>query len=199
MKNGDADLARSLADLGDIFIDDAFGAMHRAHASITEVPRFVESKGIGLLVEKELAALGCLLSGADRPYAAIMGGSKVSDKIGVIEALAEKVDHLFIGGAMAYTFLAAQGVEVGSSRIEEDKKELSLKLLDICAERGVTVHLPIDHVCAQSFSKDAEAVVADEIPEDAMGLDIGPSTVAAWAKTLASCKTIFWKWSSWCI
>lgn len=191
-KSGDTELARSLAELADIFIDDAFGAMHRSHASITEVPRFVETKAIGLLVEKELAALGCLLSGVDKPYGAIMGGSKVSDKIGVIEALADKVDHLFIGGAMAYTFLAAKEIPVGSSRIEDNKKDLALKLMEICAEQNVTIHLPVDHVVAETFSKDADANIVDEIPDGSMGLDIGPKTVSAWTKVLKECKTIFW-------
>ena len=119
-------LSPSTRDLADVFINDAFGAMHREHASITGIPNHISSSGIGLLVEKELAALGCLMNSVSKPYGAIVGGSKVSDKIGIIEALAKRADHLFIGGAMAYTFLAAKELPTGKSRVEADKISLAL-------------------------------------------------------------------------
>lgn len=190
-KDGDPEFARELARLGDAFVNDAFGAMHRSHASITGVPRHLPS-ACGLLVQAELDALGNLLRGAARPYAAVLGGAKVSDKIGVIEALAKKVDHLFIGGAMAYTFLASNGVEVGASRIESKHLDLARSLLVTCAENGVTVHLPTDHVVATTFSADAEASVVEDIGEDQMGLDVGPATAEAWMRELSRCRTVFW-------
>jgi len=190
-KAGDDAFARELARLGDVFVNDAFGAMHRAHASITGVPQHLPSAA-GLLVQAELEALGGLLRGAARPYAAVLGGAKVSDKIGVIEALASKVDHLFIGGAMAYTFLASQDVPVGQSRVEDKHLDLARQLLKTCAEHGVTVHLPTDHVVAPSFAADAPATVVRDIPQDQMGLDIGPATAEAWMPRLSECRTVFW-------
>jgi 3-phosphoglycerate kinase len=194
-EDGDAAFARQLAALGDVFVNDAFGAMHRAHASITGVPQFVPS-AVGLLVQKELQALEPLVdpdAGLDRkPFAAILGGAKVSDKIGVIEALSKRVDHLFVGGAMAYTFLAAQGQPTGTSKIEKDKLDLADKLLQKCAARGVRVHLPTDHVVAQKFAADAPTEVVSEIPEGSMGLDIGPATLAAWIPQLERCNTVLW-------
>ena len=188
---GGAELARELAALATCYVNDAFGALHRGHASITGVAANLPSAA-GLLVEAEVEALGQLLTRPSRPFAAILGGSKVSDKIGVIEALSTRVDHLFIGGAMAYTFLAAQGQPVGESRIEADKLKLALELLEQCAEKGVTVHLPEDHVVAERFASDAEPSTHTEIPEGTMALDIGPATVKAWTAVLATCKTIFW-------
>ena len=192
---GDAGFARALAALGDIFVNDAFGAMHRAHASITGVPQYIPS-AVGLLVGKELEALSPLV-GSDtpedrRPYAAVLGGAKVSDKIGVIESLAKRIDHLFVGGAMAYTFLAAQGKPTGTSKVEKDKLELAIKLLDRCAARNVRVHLPTDHVVAAAFAADSPAQVVTEIPSGMMALDIGPATIAAWTPILERCNTVFW-------
>ncbi len=194
-KAGDPDFARQLADLGELFVNDAFGAMHRAHASIVGVPRILGG-AIGKLVEKELDALGSLLDTQSRlvraPFAAILGGAKVSDKMGVIEALSKRIDHLFIGGAMAYTFLAAQGVAVGRSRVEEDKLELAAALLTKCSNRAVKVHLPVDHVVAPDFEEGATPTTVADIPDDQMGLDIGPTTLAAWAEVLGRAHTIFW-------
>lgn len=194
-KKNDADFARDLAAVGELFVNDAFGAMHRAHASIVGVPKLLDG-AMGRLVEKELDALGALLDTQNRleraPFAAILGGAKVSDKMGVIEALSKRIDHLFIGGAMAYTFLAAQGVAVGRSRIEEDKLELASTLLTKCGNRAVKVHLPVDHVVAETFAADAAPSTVTEIPEDQMGLDIGPATLAAWAEILERCNTVFW-------
>jgi phosphoglycerate kinase len=194
-ESGDSAFARALAALADVFVNDAFGAMHRPHASITGVPSYLPSAA-GLLVQKEIAALGALIdpdASADRkPFAAILGGAKVSDKIGVIDALSKRIDHLFVGGAMAYTFLAAQGIAVGTSRVEKDKLDLAGKILERCAARGVRVHLPIDHVVASAYAADASAEVVTAIPADKMGLDIGPATLAQWTPILERCNTVFW-------
>jgi len=194
-KGNDTGFAKDLAALADGFVNDAFGTMHRSHASITGVAAHLPG-AVGLLVQRELEVLGSLIaaSGSDNrhPFAAILGGAKVSDKIGVIDALSRRVDHLFIGGAMAYTFLAAEGHAVGESRVEEDKLELALRLLNRCKQRGVKVHLPSDHVVAERFAEDAEAQVVEEIPDGAMGLDIGPQTLSEWSRVLATCNTVFW-------
>ena len=194
-KAGDGEFAKALAALGDAFVNDAFGTMHRGHASITGVPQHLPSAA-GLLVQKELEALTPLISGGGRadwaPFGAILGGAKVSDKMGVIEAMSRRVDHLFIGGAMAYTFLAATEVPVGASRVENDKIDLAKELLDKCMRRGVQVHLAEDHVVAQSFSADAEPKTVQEIEEGWMGLDIGPATLQAWTPLFEKCKTLFW-------
>jgi phosphoglycerate kinase len=188
---GDAEFARLLAQLGEVYVDDAFGCMHRADASIVGVCSHLPSAA-GLLVAKEVEALGALITRPERPFGAILGGAKVSDKMGVIEALAKKVDHLFIGGAMAYTFLAAQGIAVGKSKIEADKLELAKSLMATLAERGVKLHLPIDHVVAADFNEHAAPQTVAEIPADKLGLDIGPATVRAWADVMSKCKTLFW-------
>lgn len=193
-KANDSDFARKLADLGDVFVNDAFGAMHRAHASITGVPSLLPSAP-GLLVQREIDVLGRLVSRDAKgrtPFGAILGGAKVSDKIGVIDALSRRIDHLFIGGAMAYTFLAAMDQPVGASRVETDKLDLARELLETCADRNVTVHLPIDHVVADRFAADAEPSTVKTIGEGQMGLDIGPATVAAWTKVFARCNTLLW-------
>jgi phosphoglycerate kinase len=190
-KSGDAQFARRLASYADVFVNDAFGTMHRAHASITGVPRHLPS-AVGLLVQRELDVLGRMLKKPSRPFAAILGGAKVSDKIGVIERLASKVDHLFIGGAMAYTFLAAKGIPVGNSRVETEHLGLAERLIHQCANLGVRLHLPSDHVVAPAFAKDSPATVVTEIPEDQMGLDIGPATTEAWEQFLGQCQMVFW-------
>jgi phosphoglycerate kinase len=194
-KSGDHRFAKSLATLADLFVNDAFGAMHRSHASITGIPKELPSVA-GLLVQKEIAVLGKFLrtdrQGVASPVAAILGGAKVSDKMGIIGALSSRLDHLFIGGAMAYTFLRAQGKGVGRSRIESNRITQARELLETCSAAGVTVHLPVDHVVAPNFSMDAPPTLVEDIPEDQMGLDIGPATVEAWSKVLQSCKTILW-------
>lgn len=195
-KANDPDFARALAAIGEHYVDDAFGAMHRAHASITGVPEVLGGGVVGRLVQKEVEQLGSLLASDQRhelaPFAAILGGAKVSDKIGVIEALSKKVDHLFIGGAMAYTFLAAEGRAVGASRVEDDKLDLARDLLAACSRRGVKVHLPVDHVVAERFAADAEPSTVTDIPDGSMGLDIGPATLQAWTDVLATCQTVLW-------
>lgn len=194
-KDNDETFAHQLAALGDVYVDDAFGAMHRPDASIVGVPKILPG-AVGLLVQKEIEALGLLLSTDNRieraPFAAVLGGAKVSDKIGVIEALSKRIDHLFVGGAMAYTFLAAQGEPVGTSKIENDKLELARQLLQKCQTRGVRVHLPVDHVVADKFAADARPEIVTRIPDGKMGLDIGPETLRAWGSVLANCRTVFW-------
>jgi phosphoglycerate kinase len=205
-KDNDPEFAKALAALGDVYVDDAFGAMHRPDASIVGVPEHLPG-AVGRLVQKEVEALGPLLSTDNRheralppstgaaartPFAAILGGAKVSDKIGVIEALTKRIDHLFIGGAMAYTFLAANGDAVGSSRVEQDKVDLARQLVQKCQSRGVKVHLPVDHVVADRFEETAAPDTVTTIPDGKMGLDIGPATLRAWGEVLKSCRTIFW-------
>jgi phosphoglycerate kinase len=191
-KKNDASFAGALASLGDAYIDDAFGTMHRGEASILGVPRLIELNGVGRLVQREVEALGRLLGATERPYGAVVGGAKVSDKIDVLDRLAQRVDHLFIGGAMAYTFLAAQGLATGTSRVETESIDTARRLLAACAERGCRVHLPTDHVVAANFAEDAAPSVVTTIPEGMMGLDIGPATIAAWTTLIAGCRTLFW-------
>lgn len=190
-KSNNAKFAKSLAKFGDYFVNDAFGAMHRSHASITGLPKLLPSC-VGKLVQKELDALAGLTTDPEKPYGALLGGAKVSDKIGVIDSLSKQVDFLFIGGAMAYTFLAAKGEPVGSSRVESDEIELANRLIARCERRNVKVFLPVDHVVAENFDKDATPSVVTEIPEGHMGLDIGPETLAAWSSVFSRCKTLFW-------
>jgi phosphoglycerate kinase len=191
-KGGDEAFAQQLARLGEVYINDAFGAMHRGVTSIAAVVNYFDTAGVSLLVLMELDAIGRCRSGAARPYVAILGGAKVSDKIAVIESLAHRVDHLLIGGAMAYTFLKAQGYSVGASRVEGDKLILAQRLLERCAERGVTVHLPLDHVVNTSLESTAPPRIVDVFAEGDMGLDIGPATVVRYAEVIAQAKTVFW-------
>ncbi len=190
----DEEFARALAANADVWVNDAFGAAHRAHASTAGMARFVREKAAGFLMQKELEFLGQLLKNPPRPFVAILGGAKVSDKIKVIENLLPRVDALLVGGAMAYTFQAAQGVATGKSRVEEDKLDLAGRLLDAAERKGVPLLLPIDHVCAREFSADATPVEVKErtIPDDLMGLDIGPKTVAMYTERIRSAKTVLW-------
>jgi len=186
----DADLARQLGELADVFVSDAFGSVHRAHASTAGVADHVSSTAAGKLLERELTFLTKALDDPAHPFVAILGGAKVSDKIGVIEALAPKVDRLLIGGAMAYTFLAAQGESTGTSLIEEDRIEDARALLTRFAD---TIRIPTDHVIADAFSADASSkTVSGAIPDGWMGLDIGPDTRDAYAAEILNAKTVIW-------
>lgn len=191
-KGGDATFAQALARLGDVYINDAFGAMHRAETSIAAIVEYVNYAGVGLLVQKELESLDRCLTSPAAPYVAVLGGAKVSDKIAVIESLAHRVDAFIIGGAMAYTFLKAKGQEVGKSRVESQKILLAQRLLERCAEKGVKVLLPVDHVVNSSLDATDAPRVVTELGADDVGLDIGPATVAAYAAELRGAATIFW-------
>jgi phosphoglycerate kinase len=175
-------------------VNDAFGACHRAHASIVGIPPLVQKSAAGFLVCKEIEYLSKAVLSPHKPYVAILGGVKVSDKIPVIESLLKKADHILIGGAMAYTFFSAQGYDVGRSLVEKEKKELSLNLLDEAKSLGVDFLLPQDHIAAQAIDPDAEGRIIQEfpIPPDLMALDIGPQTVDMYKKVIATAKTIFW-------
>lgn len=190
---GDAELAARLAGLAERYVDDAFGAAHRAHASIAGVPALLPGAA-GLLLERELEVLGGLRDAPARPYVAVLGGAKVSDKLVVLERLLERVDVLAVGGAMASTFLLADGHAVGSSRVEEDRVEEVSALVRAARARGVEVLLPVDLVVAATFDRDAtpETVPADAVPVDRMSLDIGPRSAARIADAIASAGAVFW-------
>ena len=192
-KNDEA-MSRALAKLCDVFVNDAFGAAHRAHASTVGVTRFVPVAAAGFLMAKELEYLGRAMTNPARPFVAILGGAKVSDKIGVLQNLVTKVDALLVGGGMAYTFLKAQGMEVGASLLEADKLDVARAILEAARAKGVTFLLPMDHVIAQKVAADAETRIADStaIPAGWMGLDIGPKARAAFATAIRGAKTVIW-------
>jgi len=188
------EFAEKLAANADLFVNDAFGTAHRAHGSTEGVTKFLEPSVAGFLLQKELDYLDGAVSEPKRPFAAIVGGSKVSSKIGVIESLMEKVDKIVIGGGMVFTFLKARGLETGSSLVEEDQLELATKLEKIAAEKGIDFILPSDVVVADKFAADAatQTVAVDSIPEGWMGLDNGPEATAEIQGKLADCKTVIW-------
>jgi phosphoglycerate kinase len=190
----DEAFARELAALADVYINDAFGTAHRAHASTAGMVPFVKEKGAGLLMRKEIEYLGGVLKNPQKPFVAILGGSKVSDKIKVIESLLPKVDALLIGGAMAYTFLKAQGIEVGKSRVEGDKLSLATKILEAAERLKTSIVLPVDHVVAnEPTEQGVKRETPDRaIPADQMGLDIGPKTRAQFNQHIRNAKTIIW-------
>ena len=193
-KNDEA-FSKQLAALCDgVFVCDAFGSAHRAHASVVDITRFVKQAAAGLLMEKELAYLGKAISNPTRPFVAILGGAKVSDKIEVVENLMKIADALLIGGGMAYTFLKAQGVPIGKSLVEDDKLELAKKILADAKQKNFKFLLPVDHVIAPEFKANAPAMVvaAGATPADHMGLDIGPKTIEAYKAEIAKAKTIVW-------
>jgi phosphoglycerate kinase len=187
----DRDFSHELARGKDLYINDAFGSAHRAHASTVGVTRFLAERAAGFLMMRELKALSALTQNPARPYIAILGGAKVSDKIGVIRNLMAKVDAILIGGAMAYTFLRARGIEVGRSRVEADKLQLASELMDEAARRGVALMLPVDHVVAASLEA-GTAETVDTIAYDRMGLDIGPRTAEEYIARLQGAKTVVW-------
>jgi phosphoglycerate kinase len=190
-EKNDRQFAQALAALGEIYIDDAFGAAHRAHASIAAIAEFFKLKGAGLLLQKELDYLSPILADPPKPFVTILGGAKVSDKIGVIRNLLAKVSTLLIGGGMAYTFLKSKGMEIGKSLVEQDKLSLASDLLNEAAAHNVPLILPIDHVTADMDKKNPN-IVDSEIPAERMGLDIGPKTVAQFAAKIGRAKMVLW-------
>ncbi|UPW82676.1 phosphoglycerate kinase [Lysinibacillus sp. Ag94] len=192
-EKNDPALAEQFAKLADVYVNDAFGAAHRAHASTEGIAKYVPAVS-GYLMQKELDVLGKALSNPERPFTAIIGGAKVKDKIGVIESLLEKVDHLIIGGGLSFTFIKAQGYDIGKSLLEEDKIDLAKSFIEKAKAKGVQLHMPIDAVVANEFSKDAETQIVDvdAIPADWMGLDIGPKTAAKYAEVIKDSKLIIW-------
>jgi phosphoglycerate kinase len=190
----DEGFCKELAALADVWVNDAFGTAHRAHASTAGMARFVKERAGGFLIQKEVEYLGRVLAKPERPFVAILGGAKVSDKIKVLENLIGKADSVLVGGAMAYTFLAAKGVPVGKSRVEQDKLELARQILDKAKAKGIDFELPVDHVCATEPKETAERVVvnAQAIPDGLMGLDIGPKTLDRYRQRVLAAKTVFW-------
>jgi phosphoglycerate kinase len=191
----DEKFSKQLANLCDYYVNDAFGTAHRAHSSTVGMTRFVQKSAAGLLMEKELDYLGRAMQHPDTPFVAILGGAKVSDKIAVIENLLKKVNILIIGGAMAYTFLKAQGVEVGKSRVEEDKLDLARQILADAKAKGVKFLLPVDHVVADKLDPGAKAQAVAKgqpIPDNLMGLDIGPESVELFSEEISRAATIVW-------
>ena len=193
-ERNEAGFAEELSAFADVYVDDAFGAAHRAHASVVALAERYDRRAAGRLLQREVEVLSKLLHGPETPYVAVLGGVKVSDKLGVIEGLIERVDALLIGGAMAFTFLAADGTDVGRSLVEEDRFDDVRRARKLADDRGVLLLLPEDVVAAPEASVDAkrETVRCDAIPRGLMGLDIGPRTVEEFARTLADAKTILW-------
>ena len=190
----DPELGKYWASLGDVFVNDAFGTAHRAHASNVGVASNIAESAVGFLIEKEINFIGGAVDNPERPLVAILGGAKVSDKIGVIENLLDKADKVIIGGGMMFTFLKAQGKNTGKSLLEEDKVELAASLIAKAKDKGVELILPVDAVVAKEFSNDVEfkTVSVDEISDDVMGLDIGAESVALFEKALEGAKTVVW-------
>jgi phosphoglycerate kinase len=193
-EKNDPEFSRRLAALAEVYVNDAFGSAHRAHASTEGITRYLSPCAAGLLMEKELEYLGKAVESPERPYTAIVGGAKVSDKIELLQNLMKFADNVLIGGAMAYTFLKAQGVEVGLSKTEDDKLDLARNLLQFAERRTIKLRLPSDHVVAERVDRSAtaEVVKSISIPADRMGVDIGPATRAEYAREIACAKTIVW-------
>lgn len=192
-EKNDDEFAKELASLGELYINDAFGTSHRSHTSNVGISRRLPS-AVGYLVEKEISVMGKALESPEKPFVAILGGAKVSDKIGVIQNLLNKVDTILIGGGMAYTFLKAQGYEIGTSILEEDKIDLANQLLKDAEEKGVKLLLPVDIVVAKEFKNDTEfkTVKIDDIPKDMMGMDMGEETIELFSEEIRKGKTIVW-------
>ena len=192
---GDVAFAKKLAALGDIYVNDAFGTAHRAHASTTIIAQFFpKDKCFGLLLAREIESLNKVLKDSVKPVTAVLGGSKVSSKITVIENILDKVDHMIIGGGMTFTFVKALGGKVGESICEDDKQELALEILRLAKEKGVQIHIPVDVVAADAFSNDANTKIVDvrEIPDGWQGLDAGPKSLENFKKVILESKTILW-------
>ncbi len=193
-EKGDLAFAEKLSKLGDVWVNDAFGTAHRAHASTAVIGQFFEDRVCGYVMQAEIVNAQKILEHAERPFTAIMGGAKISDKILIIERLLDKVDNLIIGGGMTYTFTKAQGGEIGKSLLEADKQPLALELIEKAKANGVNLVLPSDNVCADKFSNDAnrQIVATGQIPADWEGLDIGPDTIKTFCEILEKSKTILW-------
>jgi phosphoglycerate kinase len=192
---GDVAFAKELASLGDIYVNDAFGTAHRAHASTTIIAQFFPTeKCFGLLLAKEIESLNKVLKNSEKPVTAVLGGSKVSSKITVIENILDKVDHMIIGGGMTFTFVKALGGKIGDSICEDDKQELALEILRLAKEKGVQIHIPVDVVAANDFSNTADTQIVDvkEIPNGWQGLDAGPKSLENFKKVIMDSKTILW-------
>jgi phosphoglycerate kinase len=192
---GDVNFAKELASLGDIYVNDAFGTAHRAHASTTIIAQFFPTdKCFGLLLAKEIDSLNRVLNNSVKPVTAVLGGSKVSSKITVIENILDKVDHMIIGGGMTFTFVKALGGKIGDSICEDDKQELALEILRLAKEKNVQIHIPVDVVAADAFANDANTQIVDvrEIPDGWQGLDAGPKSLENFKKVIMDSKTILW-------
>jgi phosphoglycerate kinase len=192
---GDVNFAKELASLGDIYVNDAFGTAHRAHASTTIIAQFFPNdKCFGTLLAKEIESLNKVLKNSEKPVTAVLGGSKVSSKITVIENILDKVDHMIIGGGMTFTFVKAQGGKIGESICEDDKQELALEILRLAKEKGVQVHIPVDVIAADDFSNNANTQIVDvtAIPDGWQGLDAGPKSLENFKKVILESKTILW-------
>jgi phosphoglycerate kinase len=193
-KKNEENFSKELASLADVYVNDAFGTAHRAHASTEGVTKFIDESVSGYLIQKEIKFLGGAVETPKRPFVAILGGAKVSDKIAVIENLLEKVDSILIGGGMAYTFLKAQGYTIGTSLLEDDRLKYALKMIDAAKEKNVKLILPIDHIVGEDFSNDIEAIVTKDqnIEDGFMGLDIGPKTAELFKSEIKNAKTVIW-------
>ncbi len=190
-EKGDENFAKQLAALADIYVNDAFGTSHRAHASVYGIAQYLKAAG-GFLMEKEIGFLSTVTYSPQKPFAAILGGAKVSDKIGVVEHLLDKVDTILIGGAMAYTFLKVRGEKIGASRVENEKLSVAKDILGKAEQKKVKIILPCDHVVVRSIDDTASKRVVKEIPEGFLGVDIGPESVSLFKKELAAAKTVLW-------
>ncbi|CAL2103940.1 Phosphoglycerate kinase [Tenacibaculum sp. 190130A14a] len=194
-KAGDVTFAEQLSQWGDVYVNDAFGTAHRAHASTAVIAQFFEgNKCFGSLLAKEIESIDKVLNDSEKPVTAILGGAKVSSKIGIVENIIEKVDHIIIGGGMTFTFVKALGGSIGNSLVEDDKMQLALDILKLAEEKNTKIHLPVDAVIADDFSNDANTQTVDtkEIPDGWMGLDVGPKTSENFAQVIAASKTILW-------
>ena len=194
-KAGDVVFAEKLSKLGDVYVNDAFGTAHRAHASTAVIAQFfAENKCFGNLLATEIESINKVLNDSEKPVTAILGGAKVSSKIGVIENIIEKVDHIIVGGGMTFTFIKALGGNIGNSLVEDDKLELALSILKLAKEKNTEIHLPVDAIIADAFSNDANTQIVDttKIPDGWMGLDCGPKTSEKFAAVIAKSKTILW-------
>ena len=194
-EKGDEAFAKELASLGDFYVNDALGTAHRAHASTAVIAKFFPgNKCFGFVMSGELAGIDKVLNGAAKPFTAIMGGAKVSDKIIILEQLIKKADNIIIGGGMAFTFVKAQGGKIGKSLVEDDRLQNALNILEDAKKRGVNIYIPVDAVCADNFANDAnrKTCASNEIPDGWMGLDIGPETEKMYAEVIRNSKTILW-------